>query len=833
MGGFGASMVGHNHPSIQKTVTDFLESKTPMWVQGSKKKNSEHLAQKLTELAGGSAKACILTNSGAETVEAAMKHASLWRQKREKSFRVKNEIALCKLNKHCLARSFRLSDKSKSLLARHNRFFYNFPDLKTWIIQSNEEVTSRNDVYFSFKKAFHGKTNFAKSISAFGRGKHNISINPHEHGNLPFHVKKHTKNLLIAKLNNHGEVDILTKPHLPFVAFFIEPIQGEAGIIPISKKCLQTVREFCTQVKIPLVNDEIQSGMYRTGKFLALQHHDIEADYTLLSKSLGGSFAKIGALLISENQYLPEFSLEHSSTFSEDELSSEVALKTIEILERTETDTLNSGIEHANGLKAKLCDLQKTYPDIIKTVTGKGLMIGLELSSLFYASHHFTRIMYEVDLLVPVIAGYLLHEKRLRVMPTLNRPNTFRIEPSMYFNSREVQWTVEGLEHLCKVLRNQAADELTKWIHSPASKQRDWVEPLNKSPAIILNREMFQSDRGVDAKIGFLCHMPDYESVERFSPSLKNLNLEQRARLCAATSVCEKPSHMSARNIRSPSGKVVSMNGIGLVTSSMDILQAFHEKRWDWIEGLIGAGVNKARELDCNILGLGQFISIVTHNGTDLSFDDMAISSGNSLTAACGLDVIRKMEPKRDCLAVVGAAGNVCEGYLLEMAHEFDSLLLIGSGRETSTKRLETIEKKLNHPNAQITSDMSTLTNANVIVTATSAIEPVIFSQHVSPKTIICDLAVPRDVDLEIINNRKDVTVIRGGVLRLPFREEPYLFGIPFESGTVYACMAETMLMGMRGYFKNLSYGDLTLENIAMVRKWYQEEGFELITNYS
>ena len=96
-----------------------------------------------------------------------------------------------------------------------------------------------------------------------------------------------------------GDADALEAAITPnTVAFLVEPIQGEAGVIIPPAGYLTRARELCTEHNVMLILDEIQTGLGRTGKLLAEEHEGIEADVTLIGKALSGGFYPVsrGAL---------------------------------------------------------------------------------------------------------------------------------------------------------------------------------------------------------------------------------------------------------------------------------------------------------------------------------------------------------------------------------------------------------------------------------------------------------------------------------------------------------------------------------------------------------
>ncbi len=118
---------------------------------------------------------------------------------------------------------------------------------------------------------------------------------------------------------------------------FVEPIQGEGGIHILSKDFLEFCRRTASEHEIPLIFDEIQCGMGRTGTFTYSEQTGVIADYYLFSKSLGGGLSKISALLIKDTLYEEDFGFIHTLTFAEDDHSSALALTDLNLLERNES----------------------------------------------------------------------------------------------------------------------------------------------------------------------------------------------------------------------------------------------------------------------------------------------------------------------------------------------------------------------------------------------------------------------------------------------------------------------------------------------------------------
>ena len=158
------------------------------------------------------------------------------------------------------------------------------------------------------------------------------------------------------------------------VAFLVEPIQGEAGVVLPPDGYLRKARELCTRHNVILILDEIQTGLGRTGKLLAEEHEGIEADLTLVGKALGGGFYPISAVLSNKEVLGVLKPGEHGSTFGGNPLACAVARAAMRVL-------IEEGlIENAATVGARLLEnLKAAVGDRVKEVRGRGLMIAVEL----------------------------------------------------------------------------------------------------------------------------------------------------------------------------------------------------------------------------------------------------------------------------------------------------------------------------------------------------------------------------------------------------------------------------------------------------------------------
>jgi ornithine--oxo-acid transaminase len=172
-----------------------------------------------------------------------------------------------------------------------------------------------------------------------------------------------------------GDADALAGAITPdTVAFLLEPVQGEAGVIIPPKGYLKQVREICTQKNVLMILDEIQTGLGRTGKLLAEEHEGVQADLTLIGKALSGGFYPVSAVLSNEAVLGLLQPGQHGSTFGGNPLACAVARAALKVLIE------ENMIENAADMGAYFLEkLQKIQHPAIKEVRGIGLMIAIEL----------------------------------------------------------------------------------------------------------------------------------------------------------------------------------------------------------------------------------------------------------------------------------------------------------------------------------------------------------------------------------------------------------------------------------------------------------------------
>jgi len=213
------------------------------------------------------------------------------------------------------------------------------------------------------EKSFHGRT--LATLSATGNEKVQQGFAPLVEG------------FVRVPYNDIGTIEQAIEQNKNIVAILVEPVQGEGGINIPDSNYLNRIRELCDQHNLLMMLDEIQSGMGRTGKFLAFQHNNILPDVCCLAKALGNG-VPIGACLAHGKAATLFTAGNHGSTFGGNPLACSAALAVLQTLDEENL------IEQAEQKGQAICDgfaeRLKNNPHVVD-IRHKGLMIGIELDS--------------------------------------------------------------------------------------------------------------------------------------------------------------------------------------------------------------------------------------------------------------------------------------------------------------------------------------------------------------------------------------------------------------------------------------------------------------------
>ncbi len=228
--------------------------------------------------------------------------------------------------------------------------------------------TGRQNV-IAFLGAFHGRTMGAVSLTG-SKAKYHARFGPMLPG--VYHVP----------YGNQGLDEIESRifkrlmPADEFAAIIVEPIQGEGGYVVPEDDFLPRLRELCDRHDILLIADEVQSGAGRTGRMWAINHWDVEPDILLTAKGIGSGMP-VGAM-IAKAEVMTWGPGAHGSTYGGNPVALAALLETIKLLEGgLMANATARGDQIQDGLKP----LVDQFPDLVKDIRGKGLMIGIQFDS--------------------------------------------------------------------------------------------------------------------------------------------------------------------------------------------------------------------------------------------------------------------------------------------------------------------------------------------------------------------------------------------------------------------------------------------------------------------
>lgn len=241
-----------------------------------------------------------------------------------------------------------------------------------------------------------------------------------------------------------------------------------------------------------------------------------------------------------------------------------------------------------------------------------------------------------------------------------------------------------------------------------------------------------------------------------------------------------------------------------------------------------------AEDLGAQILGLGAYTSVVGDAGKTIA-DRLAIpvTTGDSYTVTMAVEAIRRAAAVMDIpmgtatVAVVGATGAIGATCAELLAGESACLLLVGRRDDA----LEALAAKLRAGGAavEVSTDMNTIAQADLILTVTSAVHAVIEPRHLKPGAVVCDVARPRDVSKRVAAERDDVLVIEGGMVEVPGDPPDFGFDFGFPPRMAYACMAETMALALEGRFEDYTVGKhIRVERAIEIGEIATRHGFKL-----
>lgn len=789
VGQFGAVPFGYGAPCISDAARAFLDSGAPSFVQPLGNPLAERLAQRLIELAPGRMAHVALATSGAETVEAAIKLV-------------------------------RAATGRELILATHT--------------------------------GFHGKTQGAVGVTGKPIYREPFRVSGSDCRHVPYGDLEALEQALASR---------------SFAAFFVEPVQGEAGMITPPAGYLHAAGELCRRYGSLFVVDEIQTGLGRTGQLFASQADDLQPDVLLLAKALGGGLVPIGACLYASHCWSRDFDRYHSSTFGVNGFSAAIGLAVLEQLCAEQGALLQRVASLGRQLRDGLDALVAHYPQVFAGVDGRGLMQGLKFRPWPGERLYTLALASAVGALVPIVCGYLKNAHGLYCLPTLSEGNVLRIQPSFAIEPADIDQLLAGLRAAAELIQQGQQHRLVLHCHGFASPLRPLPHATHSTPA---------GGRCL-GRFAFLLHPTTAESVNGDSVVAPlGLNAEE-ARFMQEWlgEFCEwsKPDldtgvTYHARCVRNAAGDYVEGWLVGSLLEPRDLMRLSLSRR----RKLLHNYLSSVKALDVDFVGLGAYTSVISSAGLDVLGHGFHTTTGNSLTAMIGVEglastcLARGKPLAKRLTGVIGAYGSVgrlaslklgriCEQLVLlgnaanrgaqqELAQvageiyrdalhgllhgepvgiarslatllsQADAERLLGLGEEHQAELLSEIDRL-----AAAAGQTAPLTLAcdlahwlprlEAVLSATSNGAAFIDPALLRGGAVICDCAQPPDIRNHTGEQRPDIEVVEGGLIRLP--DPDYRFGSQnlnnLPTGVAYSCLAETMVLSMAGRQRDYSIG--------------------------
>lgn len=900
-GGYGSNLLGHRHPRLLAVVEKWRQDGAPSMTQGSQRKAAGQLAKKISDILQKETAEgpwiTNLSNSGTEAIEAAMKHCLL--HFKHKSIEINQEIEkelnqsiikfrrsepllqrkiLLRLKSEIANKSeeLKMSEERRSYLIHQLSNAHSIDELVELLREINRLQIETRPKFISLKKAYHGKTLGALSLTSnesfrndFYLGdefnSQTVFISAHSDLHSVEQVIEESKRDLIFIACSDKGMTIAKHSYSLFAGAFAEPIQGEAGVLEVPADTLAILKKFSLQEKFLLVFDEIQAGMFRTGLMASAHHHDITADVYTFSKSLGGGIAKIAATTIIAKNYIDDFGFLHSSTFAEDDFSCLLALEVLNILEEKESP-LHEGMKSAAFLSVRLEWLKNEFPEVIKDVRGKGYLLALEFIDTIFSDMGFEfKLICDSQMQGYLVAGSLLNHENLRMNPSLSNNLTLRIQPSLYFDMIQIEELIGGLYRMCTALKEKNVKYFLSAIYSDQQVE-------NKQT----RNSIMPKDLGERPLSVFLCHMINENHIRHTTKALKSLSDSKLIEKLSLTQDLAEFAIYHHQVLKNNDGEEMDIIMLGIPLTSDQLKKMYTSRHKYKVIEKVQNAIDYAQKLGASTVGLGQFSSIVSGNGVYLNPRGMNLTTGNAYTISLTVQsALRSAKEKgtnisEATVALIGAAGNIMSVSSSMMADEVGRLILIHhSPIETSLKYQEAVSRIikeiasseshskvvsvikalwkdgtnllsfLENPEVRevfhASSDLSLIKSADIVLSGTSASTGFLTLDLFKENSVVVDIAVPATIKKDLLDQlrvtRPDVTYHLGGVAHTPQDQNIGFYIFPLGEKESFACMAETFSIGFSQKKNFLNIGDLNKGIVLEVEALANKAGFTLGKN--
>ena len=803
VGGYGSNLLGHNNDDLNAAARAFLSAgDIPLAGQGSIQTHAGNLAEELAAAVGeltGRDYNVMFGSSGSEAVEMALHHAALeWRARIDKmeqqQFQQFGEAAGRALSRVWQENRKLLDAVPLQVITLKGAFHGNSSGPRSLLGNDEQRGMFGNITGIKRAPVDDQAVDWSEQIDRLLEGA-NVRIRRM----VPSDDGWRTEDLAVSTV----------------AAAIAEPIMGEGGVRTVPPAVLRRLGQF----DFPLIIDEIQSGLGRSGSFLASE--GVAGDYYLFGKALGGNIEKISALLVDKKRFRKDFGKYYVSTFADGGLAAHVALKTVSIITR---DRVPERARRQGGrLLERLNAIRREFPSVIAEVTGRGLMLGVRFVDFSSSDHVLLRVLAARKVLGYLFSSYLLRRWRVRVLPTLSAPNTLRIEPSAYITDGEIDRAAAAMDDLARKVEGRSMYEL--FLPLMDGDPFDDNKGRTAHPGLIHSRVDEPAEKAV--RVAFIAHFSRPAEELRIIESAFSRASDTGLRILfnrLQTLMDMKPVTLYSKNMF---GGRVHFSFITLPVDSAELERLHRLGHTRRVVARVQEAVDLAARSGAAVIGLGGYASILSRNGLALvEPEGTRIVTGNTLTAASALyrltEEIRDLRRRGEklTLGIVGASGNIgsiVTETMLKTNGLFERIILM----DRKKAKLDAFAAGLNRGNftgiLETAADVRPLRHCDVIAVAANTNDPIIFPHHLKDKgsVLIADVSVPSALSEEIASLDHVKTLPFASYIMLP--EDPdFVISSHTPKGATFCCAAEAMLCGLEPLDVPLK-GRISAEAIALV----------------
>ena len=247
-----------------------------------------------------------------------------------------------------------------------------------------------------------------------------------------------------------------------FAAFIVEPVQAEAGILVPAEGKLREAETLCRKYGTLFVLDEVQTGIYRTGPFLAAHHSGLEPDMVVLAKALSGGFVPCGAVLMTDGISKSVFSsvtraFVHASTFGENNLAMRAGLATLDVMRDEGLGARANTL--GERLRKRLEDAARGY-EMVRGINGLGMLNGIEFrepKSLRLRIPYETFRKIHPGMFGMIVVMRLFREKGVLTQICGNNHMVLKVSPPLVVTEAQIDKFVAGVKDVLETVHTKTS----------------------------------------------------------------------------------------------------------------------------------------------------------------------------------------------------------------------------------------------------------------------------------------------------------------------------------------------------------------------------------------